>query len=208
MNSRTQGFTLLELMLVIAIASVVLVIGIPSFGEFSRNNRITAAANDFLGGVQTARTEAIKRQLTGGAVSVCPSNNPEATDAACLASGSRSFNGWLVFADTDGNCERAAGEQILRAGVRIDLENNDTRFLKTNSDGVCISFLSTGFTRAKVGDREPARHIIFCDDRGIAAQKGMDTLSTARGIEITQTGRARITRDLKDIGDWTVGCAP
>ena len=80
MKSRSRGFTIVELMVTLSIAALILAIGAPSFNEFRRNNRLTGTANDFLGAVQTARTEAIKRQLQ---VSVCPSANPNDASPTC-----------------------------------------------------------------------------------------------------------------------------
>jgi type IV fimbrial biogenesis protein FimT len=206
MKSRDCGFTLTELMTALALAAVILAIGAPNFREFSRNNRMSGAANDFLAGIQLARTEAIKRQLLTGAVSICPSDNPTAGDAAtCLAASTRQFNGWLVFADANANCERDAGELLLRAGDRIDQGNTSARFVKSNSDGVCIAFAPNGFTRT-IAARPPARYVVFCDERGLNLQAGTQQ-SAARGLEITQTGRARITRDQAQITGWGVGCA-
>ena len=59
MNSRSRGFTLFELMMVLALAAVILGIGVPNFRDFQRNNRLTVAANDVLGMVITSRAEAL-----------------------------------------------------------------------------------------------------------------------------------------------------
>ncbi|HQX79388.1 MAG TPA: GspH/FimT family pseudopilin, partial [Steroidobacteraceae bacterium] len=93
------GFTLLELMIVLALAAVILAIGAPSFTEFRRNGRLTADANDFLTAVQRARTEAVKQQRT---VSLCATDDPLAVAPAC--SGNADFSGWIVFSDPDDNC--------------------------------------------------------------------------------------------------------
>ena len=63
MKNRSRGFTLMELMIVLTLAGIILALGAPSFGEFRRNNRMAGIANDFLVGVQIARSEAIKRQV-------------------------------------------------------------------------------------------------------------------------------------------------
>ena len=61
MKRTSSGFSVIELMIALLIAAIVLAMGAPSFTEFRKNNRLTGNANDFLGAVQTARTEAIKR---------------------------------------------------------------------------------------------------------------------------------------------------
>ena len=79
----------MELMVTLALAAVVLGIGVPSFREFSRNNRMVTIANDFLAGVQVARTEAIKQQVTAGGVALCPSTNPGDANPTCAADTAR-----------------------------------------------------------------------------------------------------------------------
>lgn len=186
MKYRSRGFTLMELMLVLTIAGVILALAAPTFGEFRRNNRLVAVANDMLGTTQTARTEAIKRQVP---VSVCPSGNPGATAAACNTT--QAFNGWIAFVDANSNCVRDAGEVIIRVGHAIDST------LTSNSNGNCISFAGTGFRQNIVG-RTTASNTVFCDSRGYEFQTGT-TLSAARGIDIAAAGRARITRNKAEL---------
>jgi type IV fimbrial biogenesis protein FimT len=196
MNNRSRGFTLMELMIVVALVGVILAIGAPSFGEFRRSNRMAGIANDFLVAVQVARSEALKRQ-TG--VSMCPSDTPEADDAVCTDD--LSFNGWIVFADPNNNCQREpadAREVILQIGTRVD--TSPSRPITSVADGNCIGFAGTGFTRQTPGPGPEiitARHTLFCDDRGDAPQPGTE-LSSSRGVDLSPTGRARITRLMKD----------
>src|SRR5262249_52048218 len=95
MKNRSRAFTLFELMVVLALAAVIRGLGAPQFRKFPRNNRMAPVANDFLGGTQTAPTEAIKRQLAKGSIAICPSANPDDDEPACLADSTRAFNGWI-----------------------------------------------------------------------------------------------------------------
>ena len=72
MKRAQPGFTLLELMVVVAIAGVLMAVAIPSMGDFIRNSRITAAANDVMAGLHFTRSEAIKRRLP---VTLCTSTS-------------------------------------------------------------------------------------------------------------------------------------
>ncbi|MGE0581483.1 MAG: GspH/FimT family pseudopilin [Steroidobacteraceae bacterium] len=189
MKTRNAGFTLMELMITLALAAVVLSIGAPSFGEFRRNNRLTSVGNEFLGAVQTARTEAIKRQVP---VAVCPSGNPTDAAATCTAG---AFSGWIVFVDTDNDCDRDAAEDVVRVGATIDAS------LTAASTGNCASFGANGF-RQDIAGKTTAGNTLFCDDRGTAAQAGTN-LSAARGIEVGPTGRSRVTRALDEVTDGT-----
>lgn len=59
-----QGFTLLELLITIAVLGILLGIAVPSFQSSLTNSRLTTAANDLVGALQAARSEAIKRNAT------------------------------------------------------------------------------------------------------------------------------------------------
>jgi type IV fimbrial biogenesis protein FimT len=200
MRSERDGFSLIELMVVLALAALILSIAAPNFGEFRRNHRMTGIANDFLGATQSARTEAIKRQRP---VAVCPSDDPEADAATCSGG---PFRGWIAFVDADNDCERDAAdplEEILRAGLRIDTPHLG-RPIAAMSNGDCISFAPTGFLQLVPGHVAASR-TLFCDDRRNTTQPGTD-LSAARGLEITRTGRARVTRDVAAIDTWPIAC--
>jgi len=191
---RSAGFTLFELLVVLLIAAILLGLGSPSFSEFRRNARLTAAANDLLVAGQLARTEAIKRQTS---VSICPSSAPTDVEPAC---GGASFSGYITFVDTDGDCVRSAGEKVLRADGPLD------RAVVANSNGSCLSFGANGFSRVVASPAE-ATHILFCDPRwGTEIQDG-GTLSAARGVLVSQTGRMEIVRDKTRIDEWGIPCA-
>lgn len=195
----SRGFTLYELMIVLALAGLILGLGAPSFNEFRRNNRLTGTGNDFLGALLMARTEAIKRQQP---VSLCASDNASAAAATCSDG---AFNGWIVFEDLNGSCTRDGGEMLLRGQGPIEKQ------LKPKATGSCVPFAATGFVTPRAGDpADGVQRVLFCDERGIAAQTGT-TQSAARGLMVTRTGRARITRDITsgtdtDVTRWAIGC--
>lgn len=78
------GFTLVELMITLAIAVMLLVIAVPSFRSLTLSNKLTTAANDVVNAINVARMEAIKRnantQLCSNSASV---NSADALGAAC-----------------------------------------------------------------------------------------------------------------------------
>jgi len=67
------GFTLAELLIVMVVLGVLLAAGLPSFGEFVRNQRVKTASFDLFSSLVLARSEAITRNTsvtltpTGGA---------------------------------------------------------------------------------------------------------------------------------------------
>ena len=76
----------------------------PSFLETVRNNRLIAQNNEFVGALNFARSEALKR---GDSVSMCAS----ADQATC--SGATDWStGWIVFNDLNGNGDLDAGDGL------------------------------------------------------------------------------------------------
>ncbi len=74
-----RGFTLVELMVTIAVLAIIMALAVPSFTGLIRSSRLTGAANELVASVQLARSEAVR--LNGG-VSLCRSD-----DGATCASG-------------------------------------------------------------------------------------------------------------------------
>jgi type IV fimbrial biogenesis protein FimT len=89
--SRTRGFTIVELMITIAVAAILLVIAVPSFNNIINTNRLNTAANAMVAALNNARLEAIKRN---GSVQFCSnsatSNNGSVSDTLSTACGTSS----------------------------------------------------------------------------------------------------------------------
>jgi type IV fimbrial biogenesis protein FimT len=60
MNTRTRGFTLIELMIAVAIFAILLVLAGPMYSDFMGNTQIRTAAENSLAGVRLAQTSAVK----------------------------------------------------------------------------------------------------------------------------------------------------
>lgn len=61
---RTRGFSLIELMVVLAIAAILSAMAAPSFRGLIANTRIQSVASDLQAGLLLARSEAVKRNAT------------------------------------------------------------------------------------------------------------------------------------------------
>jgi len=61
MPPRPQGFTLIELMVALAIAALLLMLGVPSFTTFLRNSEIRSTSESIINGLRAATTEAANR---------------------------------------------------------------------------------------------------------------------------------------------------
>jgi type IV fimbrial biogenesis protein FimT len=92
---KSQGFTVLELLMVMLIVGILASVGTASFKYVTVSNRISSEINGLLGDMQFARSQAIK---TGTTVTVCPSS-----DSLNCTGNSTWSSGWIVFLDFNGN---------------------------------------------------------------------------------------------------------
>lgn len=146
--SKSRGFTLVELMVVVAIAAVLASLAVPSFKHLIQSSSISTSVNTFLGDLRFARSEALRR---GGAVIMCRSDSPEATSPVC-GSGSGTggigwATGWIVFYDQDGNGDRSASstDPVLRR--QAALTSLDYVLQTTGGSSTRFEFTATGRIR-------------------------------------------------------------
>lgn len=67
-----EGFTIVELMLTLAVAAVILSLGVPSFQGLVERNQLTSGINQFVSSLTLTRSEAVKRNQR---VSLCSSSD-------------------------------------------------------------------------------------------------------------------------------------
>lgn len=103
--AREKGFTLVEMLAVMAIMSIVMALAAPNFASFASNQRLRGASSDLVTTLLTARSEAIKR-------------NAEVTVSATVLGGSANWGrGWTAT---------AGGQQIERKEVVSDFIDGST----------------------------------------------------------------------------------
>jgi len=191
MKRAQAGFTILELMVVVAIVGILMAVAVPAMGNFIRNGRITAAANDVMAALHFTRSEAIKRRQP---VTLCTSanailaSNQANTNATCADS--EFLTGWIVFVDLNQNGQREAGDTILLNHAPMNAQITAA----SSADPFLVTYLLNGFALNPNG-----ASIALCDGRGNTPSAG--ELSAARGILVSVTGRAGVTRNMAEIQD-------
>jgi len=168
---RQQGFTIVELMITVALIAIIAGIGIPSFNDLMASNRVVSSINEFHAGLRLARGEAVKRNDT---VIFCASDD----QATCSGAWG---DGWLVFHDADGDGNVDANE-LIRVGDGV----HNGYSLTFSGGGASITFLARGLTSGQSGTFK------LCDADGDAG--------LARGIILLSTGSTRRSIDTNDSG--------
>ena len=96
MKNRSAGFTLIELVVTIAIAAVLAALVVPSFIQYQRNSELTSLTNSLLAAVNAAKGEAMK---TG-------------RNAFVIPKGSGWNSGWIVYVDMNRDNSYTEGTDI------------------------------------------------------------------------------------------------
>jgi type IV fimbrial biogenesis protein FimT len=163
MFARDYGFSLLELLMTVAVVALVLTLGLPSFGALKARNAQRVELDALFHAVHLARKASIMRKQV---VSLCPS-----LDGATCSQGRDWSGGFLLFenSDRDEPPQLDADETLLHrhvAGRSVKITANRRGFT-----------LRATFLRATNGT------LVVCDRAGRVAP---------RALVVSYTGRPRV----------------
>ena len=169
MLMRTNnGFSLVEIIITLAIASIIISAGVPALTGFVEKNRIATATNTVVLALNLARSEAIKRRVQ------VTMRRGGSTQRAWE-------EGWSVFTDNNGNGQQDPEDMLLTTFP--ELAHGYT--LRTGGNfRDWIAYLPTGVSRSGNGLGNDTFRV--CPPDGDA--------SKANRVVVNQTGRPRLRK--------------
>ena len=151
--SRQNGFTLLELAIVMTIAGILLMASGPAVGDLFLDMRRTRVLNELLRALHLARVESLR---TGSEISVCGSRDME----GCAGDRPAWAEGWVVVDDSS-----ESARILLRHTLDIPATVGGNRH---------------AFTYRPDVRRSTAGTLTYCDRRGSEAARAVIISHTGR----------------------------
>jgi type IV fimbrial biogenesis protein FimT len=186
-RQRPAGFTLVELLVTVVVFAILLGLAVPAFRSFMQNDQQWVQTNNLVLALNTARSEAIKQDITLG-VSVCSS-----TDGA-TCTGTPWNQGWIVLPGVNSFNPAAAPKPLQVVGP---LPPNTT--LNEANANFSLTFLSSGVLNTGALTA-PAAPVAFkmCDSRGA---------TYARYLQVNLMGRVVASPTVgKDLNGLALTC--
>jgi prepilin-type N-terminal cleavage/methylation domain-containing protein len=187
------GFTLVEILVVLAISAILLAVAVPSFQSMKASASNAEAANALIGAVDLARSEAVR---AAGNVTVCRSTNVNAPLPDCAGAGDWA-DGWIIFIDevAPQGARDAGDDQILfRQQALNAASTRATRIGASVNPQVAfvgaLSFQANGLRLPLPGDPVPP----FRFEVGYRALSEAAPGLSPRCLQVNFTGQSTVTQ--------------
>lgn len=173
-KSGQQGFTLIELVVTVALVAVLATLAFPDFSETVRQWRRDSATRALTTSLQLARSEAIKSSRK---LMLCPSS-----DGTSCTESTEWSNGWIVFVD-DGATDQAfdAGERI----IQVSSAQGGIASLTSPAGVTFLQFLPNGLRAATTGTATFT-----------VTPSGATSATKVNKVGVSQVGRANVVTEL------------
>lgn len=169
-----RGFTLIELMVTMALLAILMAVAVPSLTTFQRNAQLTSFSNTMLAAINAARGEAMKR---GRYAMMVPAGD-----------GTSWTSGWVVFVDVANT-----GVYTSTGNITILTRDAPPSYLTVTGYGTPASsppyilFDASGYSKTKAGGFGASTFEIKRND-----VSGTEQLVQTRRVKIASTGRVRV----------------
>lgn len=164
-----NGFSLLELLITVAVGGVLVAIAVPGFQSLMTNNRVNQYSNEFLTALNLTRSEAVKR---GNRVTLCRSFN----GTSCTTTAGGWESGWVIFEDEN-------NDGLFDSNDVIQQHSGLDSLLTLNGDANTADYISF----SKNGT---ARKL---DNSMQAGQLSLTLAGVNRTIRLAGTGKTNVT---------------
>ncbi|MCY1279307.1 Type II transport protein GspH [compost metagenome] len=153
---KSTGFTLIELMVVVAIAAILASLAIPSFRSLMLDNQISSATNNMLGLIHASRSEAITQHSF---IRVCGSSNAASDQASYSCNSNNWESGVIAFRSPDATTTTASKAALVKV-------------IPPNAGGITLRSSGT-ITFTPNGTLSSAATLRVCDSRGTAKSRAV-----------------------------------
>lgn len=181
-----NGFTLIELIVVVAILGVIMAIGIPGMIQYIRNAKVQALAVELKESIEQAKIEAIKR-------------NSNSTITIYGSSGNNTGKNTIITVDNTevGSRTVKQAEKVLKIYKSVINGQQISNTLQTNQESTSITFSSNGRITGT------ATNILITGEQG---SDGCGPENVCFRLELTTGGNIRMCNPNLNKAENPQGC--